>query len=1265
MTMAAGFIYGQTANGTLTGIVTDSSGAVIAGAPVVATHVETDTMITGTTSQTGNYTIPQLPVGQYVVTVTLQGFKTFRAQNVVVVAAQTVRLDVSLEVGAPTDSITVTTDATLLQTDSGATTRNILTQQIQDLPVLPVGTFIRDPLALAYTLPGSANPNGSGFAPRINGLPQASNQYRVDGEIVTNAGATTITTRNNVSPDAVQEVAIQTSNFNAEYGSVSGALFNQIVKSGTNQYHGTAYDYFANDILNSDDAGNHLRNRVRRNDYGFNVGGPVWIPKLYNGKNKTFFFFNWEQYRDYQYHLTDFTPPTVPTAAYRSGDFSGLIAASGNANLQINGHAYTDPLGRTIPLGTIFDPNSTRSVACNPALSQDCGGAGSFVTLRDPYPGNKVPATQIDKVAATILSKYVPLPSGPNANAGILTSNYLNPFHGYRITRSPAVKIDENISPTMRLAFTYSDNHTESPVQALGLGEGFPEPITANAGTFEASPTFRLNYDWTLRPTMIFHLGVGFQEFNFCSCPVTLNYNAASDIGLTGATLAQTTFPRMNSTAVTSPQVGGMNALGPGGAKSASPERHPSSSASLTWVHGNHTYKAGGDFRKDYIVNINTANTPGTFSFGTGTAGATTGNGITWQPALDGLTGFAGNTNVGFPFANFLLGSVTSLTLSVPVDYRRTKSQTGAYVQDTWKVRRNLTIDFGIRYDYGTYSKEDFGRTADFSPTTPNPNAGGRLGAYIYEATCNCDFAHNYPYALAPRLGVAYSIDSKTVIRGGFGIAYGFTPITAGPVINSVVTPTLQNGFDDFKLAGGIPAKYNPTWPNFNPGFGFVPGTVNALQAGVTLIDPNAGRPDRTYQWNVALQRELNRKLVVEASYIGNRNVWQSSGGSATTPGFQDINAVSVATLNHYGFTVGNLADATLLNTQFSRLSPSQIATLAARGVTIPYSGFPTTGVFAQTVLQSLKPYPQFSSVISPVAPLGRSWYDSVQIQGTQRLWHGLSANINYTYSKNLQFINSPDVFNRSVGKDLVPSNPPRVLRITFDYTTPYPKADIPFLGNKVVSYIVGGWEVAGAMYYQTGSYLGRPLSGSTNAVSRWLGRGPGGAELKKNADGSYMSPWSVDWNDLSGKHHTDPLDINCHCFDPEKTVVLNANAWQTIPDGQWTDDTSTYSFFRGPRRPQENANLSRNFRFKERYTLQIRMEFLNVFNRAYLPNPLITTFSPVNAASTLQVTSDGRYINGFGTFGNLRNAGAYAGAYSVGLGGGQRSGQLIARFSF
>jgi hypothetical protein len=289
--------------------------------------------------------------------------------------------------------------------------------------------------------------------------------------------------------------------------------------------------------------------------------------------------------------------------------------------------------------------------------------------------------------------------------------------------------------------------------------------------------------------------------------------------------------------------------------------------------------------------------------------------------------------------------------------------------------------------------------------------------------------------------------------------------------------------------------------------------------------------------------------------------VWQSTGG------FQDLNAISVDTLNHYGFTVGNLSDATLLSTSWSNLTAAQRATLASRGVTAPYASFPVSGPFVQTVLQALKPFPQFSSVIAPAAPMGKSWYDSVQMQMNKRLTHGLQANVNYTYSKNLQFISSPDVFNRNVGKDVVGGNPPQVLRITFTYETPKPAKGMPVLGNSAVREVLGGWQVAGALYYQTGAYMGRPLSGSTNAISRWLGRGPGSAQLKQNADGSYMNPWSIDWTDLQGNHHTDPIDINCHCFDPNKTEVLNPNAWQSIPDATWTADTSTYKFFRAPRR--------------------------------------------------------------------------------------------------
>ena len=374
------------------------------------------------------------------ITVSQQGFKTFRRENVTIAAAQTLRVDVGLELGAASESVTVTAESTLLQSDTGALVKNLTITQIQDLPVLAVTSFARDPLSAALTLAGSVS-GGAGFGPRMNGVSNANNEYKVDGEPVTNVGANTITDRTNVSADAIQEVAIQTSNFNAEFGSVSGALFNIIIKSGTNQFHGTGYDYIANDEFNASDATAHTSTRIRRNDYGFNAGGPVWIPKLYNGKDKTFFFFNWESYRDFEYFSSLINPvPTVPTQAYRNGDFSGLIPASGNQLLQINGHNYQDPFGNTILLGTIFDPRSTQqNVPCNTALTKDCS-AGQLLTVRSPFPSNMVPPTLIDPVSMAILNKYVPLPQGPNATAGILANNYLNPFPASRIQNAPAVE---------------------------------------------------------------------------------------------------------------------------------------------------------------------------------------------------------------------------------------------------------------------------------------------------------------------------------------------------------------------------------------------------------------------------------------------------------------------------------------------------------------------------------------------------------------------------------------------------------------------------------------------------------------------------------------------------------------------------------------------------------------------------------------------------------------------------------------------------------
>ena len=261
----------------------------------------------------------------------------------------------------------------------------------------------------------------------------------------------------------------------------------------------------------------------------------------------------------------------------------------------------------------------------------------------------------------------------------------------------------------------------------------------------------------------------------------------------------------------------------------------------------------------------------------------------------------------GFGFASFLLGGLSPVpggppffitaqgaSVNAPIAAETAKFQTALYLQDTWKITRKLTLDYGLRWDYGTYQSEQFGRVASFSPTIPNPAASGRLGAKAYEATCNCNFAHPYPFAIGPRLGLAYQIDPKTVIRAGFGVVYNATSNQTGSYSNNAATGTPAFGQIVGLLQNGIPSGINAVWPTFNPAAGQAPGTVVAAP---TFLDPNAGRPARLLQYNVDLQREFSRDLVVDAAYVGNRGVWWEAGSALAAN-----NALSQQTLQSLGF---------------------------------------------------------------------------------------------------------------------------------------------------------------------------------------------------------------------------------------------------------------------------------------------------------------------------------------------------------------------------
>ena len=1218
--------YGQAIQGTITGVVTDRSGAVVVGAKISAKNTDTGFLYAASSTGTGNYTVPALPTGTYDLKVEASGFKQFDRKGLAVEPASVVRIDVPMEVGAASETVTVTTEAPMLKTENSATVANVTVQSLQNLPIMVVnggGTSqatagLRDPYALLMTTPGtsyvastslSANGN-SGMNILIEGM---------TGNMVNPSG--TITDQTQPSAEAVQEVAVLTSNYSPEYGNITGAIMNVTMRSGTNQYHGSAYAYGVNEALNAAQPFSGLKNKTRRYDFGGSFGGPVKIPKLYDGTNKTFFFFAYEEYLENG--TINNTSATVPLPAYRNGNFSQLIPLSGNQNVKVGGANFIDPLGNTVQSGQLFDPNSTVTVTCNTALvpTATCTN-GSLVQVRSPFQGNQIPLTLFDPVAVKVLA-LVPLPSGPNANAGAPSSNYQHGWNDRLNTFLPSIKVDHSIGVKGHLSTYYQTGRYASPlVYPNGGADGLPEPINEGAGRVSVSHTARLAYDYTLTPTLLLHFAAGYSdEGNYLVPPVT-NYNAVTSLGLTGATVNKL-FP--NFTTGVSTVTGGMSELGaqapPGeGAylSTQSSQQEPTVQANATWVKDAHTFKFGWDGRYEMEPVSSLTGTGGDYTFN--------GN-ATAQIALQGLSISSGTS--GFPFADFLLGDLSEVNIAAPANYRDQKYQVSAYAQDNWKITRSLTLDYGIRYDFGTYLRERDGREAAFSVDQDDPAAGGHPGGAIYQATCKCNFAKDYPWGFGPRIGAAYRLGKNNVVRAGFGIVYAPTTYAQGTVVSDFDSGTPGYGAIIGQLQNGIPSSIKPIWPNFSASAGAVNDTVGA---GPAVLGPGAGRPPRQYQWSVGVQRELTRNTVLEASYIGNRVIWLNA------PALSTLNVMSQQLLNQEGFTVGNLADATLERTTFANLTSAQDATLASRGLGLPYSGFPTN----QTVLQGLLSFPQFNSLTPAAAPLGDSWYDGLQVVATQRLYHGLTLNANYVYSKSLALLSSPDPYNRELGKNLSALDLPNRFRLSATYTVPTQRNGI--FTNKILSYIVSGWQTGWYLQYQSAPILALPASPTVDPISYWLGYGPGPAQMVPG-----QSLYATTWTNNNGVVENSPLNINCGCFNPQKTDVLNPAAWSAVPPGQFAADQSSIRYYRGFRYPSENANFGRNFRLREKVTLQLRVDWTNIFNRLELPQPTTTGYT----AAPTQV--NGAYTGGFGTVIPTAGNGIT----------GMRSGQVIVRISF
>lgn len=1184
----------QSDRGTITGTVADSSGSLIPNAAIRAVNPENGLEFKTQSTETGNYTIPSVPAGVYNLFVEVSGFRKYEQQGIRVQVAQVARIDVALQIGSTTESVTVSADAPLLRTENAAQQVTVGRDQLNQLPLnFAIGAgAVRNPLSFVQLSPGAAISGWNTI--KINGAPTGTFKIMLDGQDSSSGLDPRVSDESQPSVEALEEFTLQSSNYSAEFGQAGGGLFNFTARSGTNQFHGSVYDYFAHEKLyagrpfTDDGSGGHVRPQVRRHNLGGSIGGPVWIPKVYNGRNRTFFFLNFEMFRDVSTNYLGFG--TVPTDLYRQGNFSQALTGR---------NLGTDGLGRPILENTIYDPTTAFT-----------GPDGRI--YRNPFPNNTIPTARLDPVALKVQGLI------PSAQNGLLVNNLERRSPYRKIQDIPSVKIDHQINDNMKISGYWSRQRTDKD----NGQDGLPDPISARRDQFIRSQTVRINFDQNIRPTVLLHVGVGYQRYHNpdSSPPNILDYDAAGQLGLMGT--FGSGFPRFTNMGSTQ---GGMGsaASGAAGALDFGPTNRtlylqdkPLAQANMTVIRGNHTYKMGGEWKFENFTNRSSAGVVGTFNFSAAQTGL---------PALQGVALPGGN--VGFPYASFLLGATNTASVSNPQDPQYRRWAWAGFVQDTWKVTRKLTLDYGLRYDYQPAPYELHDRMSMFAPGIPNPAAGGLMGATLYagsgQGRCNCEITKTYPWGFGPRVGVAYQFDEKTVIRGGFAISYGqVTPFSyigggnsLGMGFNTLNFTNPNFGDAAMYLRDGL--QYNTAdllAANYDPG---IRPQANQTNSPPALVDRNSGRPSRMVNWNISVQRQVLRDLVIEAAYVGNRGAWFRADG------FNQFNGLTPERLQSFGLDVTNAADRALLTSQITS------AQVVGRGFTKPYAAFPNTA----TLAQSLRPYPQFGDLTSLWAPMGQTWYDSLQIKATKRYSYGLDFTAAYTWSKNLTTLEDQggvtvptnDVYNRDNWKTYSVNDQPHVFVIGANYRVPQ------FSQNKFIKAIASDWTIGTILRYSSGFPIRVPQANNQT-----------GSLLFRNTGNN-----NVNVNRVAGQ----PLflkDPNCGCFDPNKELILNPAAWSDPAPGTFGNAASYYGDYRTARRPDEQISLGRVFPIKERMAFSVRVEMFNVFNRTYLNNPVSSNFQQTPAYG-----SNGQLTAGFG---RIDTGSTFL---------TPRSGQIVARFQF
>ncbi len=1130
--------YAQESRGAILGRVTDPSGSPIAGAAVKATNPETGITLSATANNDGNYFLPYLVPGKYNVSAELTGFKKLVQNDVQVRVTDQVKLDFSLQVGDVKEVMEVTAEPPLLNAAEASLGQVIDERRAAELPL-----FAGNAMDLVHLAPGTVNGtnlrlrkapfNNAPSQFSTNGAGNYVNEFSIDGVINIYSDGTQPRVAFSAPQMAISEFKIQTTPYDASTGHTMGSVVNVNTKGGTNQLHGEAHWWFRNSAL---DAPTIFQNRAGQglskytdNRYGFALGGPVVIPKVYDGKNKTFWFYTWEQnkFQDPSNQQTS----TVPIDAVRRGDLSAYLAL---------GPGYQ-----------IYDPKST------------VAGANGLFT-RTPFPGNIIPPSRLDPVAVAMMRAW-PQPNQATTNREFRNNFFLNSkaIENYWTNQG---RVDHTFSEKHRIfGRMHRDYWQEDKNRFFNATDNISGIILNRVNRGVA-----LDDVYVFSPSLLMNLRYGITQQDFPERRVSQGFDLAS-LGFSPALVNSieretATFPRLN--------VAPFSVLSnweSGDGVTASLIHHLS--GTITKVAGAHTMRIGFDGRVNReFRNRFPQQTSPDFTFASGLASAGTG---------------AAAPQLGGEITTFLLG-VPGGNMARLASYAEQDKYVGLFFQDDWKISKKVTLNLGLRWDLESGITERFDRSVygfDAGATSPISAAaiarytGGaqipELPASQFRVNGGLTFAgvggnpRNYWSArysnFQPRVGIAYQLDAKTVVRMGYGI---FT----GP-IGVYYTNTIQTGFSQTTpiqatLDNGLtfPASTANPFPNgLLAPTGASQGLSTNLGQAIQVYDPSRKNP-YAQRWSFGFQRQLPGQFVIETSYVGNRGT--------RLPVDRDLNAFP----NQYLSTspVRDQATINLLSQNFAN----------------PFAGLASVYGANTNRGQFLRPYPHFGNV-TVNQPVGYSWYHAVQSRIERRFSQGLTVQFSHTWSKAMEAVTFLNAGDATPYEGISALDRTQAIRGSAIWEIPFGRGR-HWGGNinRAVNFFAGGWQLNGVMQKQSGqpmAFGNRIFNGDLSQVAlpkderspdRWFRMVPNTDPATSAA--RPLVPYGFEWQ-------------------AARQLASNLRQFPLM-----------FSGIRGPGQSRWDFSLIKNFKFKERLNTQFRAETYNATNFPNLGNP---NTDPTNAA--------------------------------------------------